>query len=426
MICAPWQRGQAVIVATVFFLLISLTIMFGIISPVLRHIESIAESGQSRGSFYTAEALNEDLLYRIEENMTVPPAPTLSLNGATAVGTITDVADGKEVLVTGTQAGLVRTLKSHLTFGSGASFFYGVQSGQGGITMINSSLVIGNLYSNGPVTGSNSNLVQGDVVSAGPAGLIDGVHATLSAWAHTILNSTIDKDAHYTTISNTTVGGTLFPGSPDQVPSPLPISDEQITLWENDALAGGTHTSPCPYSITGNVTLGPKKIDCDLNVSGSAVITLLGPLWVSGNIGISNSADVRIDPSVGSKSIAIIADNPSDRTAGSRITISNTTQFFGSGSPNSYVLLVSQNNSAEQGGGTDAIRISNSATGDLLLYAGHGKIELANSVSLKEVTAYKISLSNTAQVTYETGLASLLFTAGPGGGYVFDRWREVE
>src|SRR3989344_2148337 len=111
----------------------------------------------------------------------------------------------------------------------------------------------GIVFSSGPIMGHNSNIVRGDVISAGPSGLADGIHATSSVYAHTISNSNIDKDAYYTTISGTNVGGVSYPGSPDQATSSLPISDAKIDEWKAEALAGGTYSSPCPYTISGTV-----------------------------------------------------------------------------------------------------------------------------------------------------------------------------
>jgi hypothetical protein len=83
------------------------------------------------------------------------------------------------------------------------------------------------------------------------------------------------------------------------------------------------------------------------------------------------------------------------------------------------------NNSAENGGGNTAIDVSNSATGNLLIYAPHGKITLSNGVQLREVTGYKLSLNNSAQVIYSIGLAQPLFTSGPSGSWKIKRWRET-
>ena len=70
------------------------------------------------------------------------------------------------------------------------------------------------------------------------------------------------------------------------------------------------------------------------------------------------------------------------------------------------------------GGDVEAFELSNSASA-LVAYAAHGLIPIANSVSLKEVTAYKITMKNSATVTYDTGLPSAVFESGPGGSWTF-------
>jgi len=421
-----FKSGQAVLTAVLLFMFISTIITSGAYTVSYKESKTSREFADSKKSFFLSEAGVEDLSYRIINSKNYDASETLSLNGATTTTVVADVGGKKEVVSTATSSDLVRKIKVSMEESAGVSFHYGVQIGQGGIEMSNSSQVIGNVFSNGPIIGHNSNLIKGDVISAGPSGLIDGINATSSAYAHTIRNSNIDKDAYYQVISNTDVDGVSYPDSPDQATTSLPISDAQIDEWKSEALAGGTHTSPCPYNISGTVSIGPKKINCDLNISGSAVITLNGPVWVSGNINISNSADIKINPSLGDKSVPVIADKESNRTSSSQIYLSNTVEFFGSGSSKSYILFVSRNNSAESGGGNAAITVSNSANGKVLLYAPHGMIYLSNSISVKEASAYKISLANSASVIYETGLANLLFTSGPSGGYSIDGWQETQ
>lgn len=420
------SRGQAIMLASFFFLVISLTVGLGVVNPVINQTESIRSIERGTRSFYGAEGVTQDVLYRLAKGMQVGDVETISYGGYSATATTTTVFDGKEISSSGNQSNFLRKSKAHLSSGAGVSFNYGMQSGEGGIVLENSSSVVGNVYSNGPIDGSGSNLIKGSVVSAGSSGSIEGVHATSSAFAHTITGSDIDGDAYYQTISGTSVDGTLHPNSPDQSTSTLPISDDLITEWESDAVAGGTISSPCPYKIDDDITIGPKKISCDLEITGDPTVTLTGPLWVSGNITIKNTAILKVSSSLGGKSAPIIADNISNQTTSSKITVENSTVFQGSGSVGSYVLLVSQNKSAEQGGSEKAIILKNSADGDLLVYAGHGEILLENSIDVKEVTAWRIRLKNSAEVLYETGLANLLFSGGPAGGYVFDRWREVE
>ena len=109
-----------------------------------------------------------------------------------------------------------------------------------------------------------------------------------------------------------------------------------------------------------------------------------------------------------------------------KIELQNSAQFQNSGTEGSYILILSQNNSAENGGGEKAIILKNSANGDVLVYAGHGEIELQSSVDLKEVTAYRIRIKNSAQIIYESGLANILFTSGPSGGYSISDWKEIK
>lgn len=372
-----------------------------------------------------AESGLEDLSYRLIKGKNYNATEVLSLDGYFATTTIVDISGAKEITATGTASKMIRKSKVKLKNDNGVSFHYGVQVGEGGIVMENSSQVIGNVFSNGPIAGQNSNLVKGDVISAGLSGSVNGVHATGTIYARAISNSDIDKDAYYTTISNTTVDGVSYPGSPDQATSSLPVTDAIIEDWKI-AAAVSVISSPCPYRISSNITIGPAKINCNLEISGSPTVTIAGPVWVVGNIEIENSPTVKLASSLGANSIAVIADNPSNRTTSSKIELENSTQFQNSGTEGSYILFISQNNSAQSGGSEKAIRAENSMSGEVLVYAGRGEVHLKNTVNLREVSAYKIRLSNSAQVIYESGIANLLFTSGPSGGYSIESWREAE
>ena len=420
-----YQRGQAVLMVVTFLTFISLAVLYGIISPTIKNVSLSRGVVSSAKSYYLAESGSEDAYYRLKSGKQTSPTETLSLDGGTVTTIISDIGGNeKEIISTGDLLNAARKLKTSIVVSNGASFNYGVQVGQGGFVMENSSSVLGNIYSNGTVSGSGSSLVRGDVVSAGPSGLVSGIHATSSIYAHTILNSTIDKNAYYQIISGSSVSGTSYPNSQDQPIISLPISDETVSGWETDAESGGVINSPCPYKINSNITIGPKKINCDLEISGTPTITLTGNLWIAGNVDIKNNPTIKVSSSLSGKTIAIIADNPSNRTSESKIEIENSVVVQGAGT-GSYVLFLSQNQSAEQGGGERAIEVQNSASGDILVYAGHGEILLKNNIGLKEVTAYRVRLQNSAQVSYEIGAASLLFTGGPSGGWELKNWFET-
>jgi len=425
------KQGYVLVLALVF-----LGIFFTTATAYLNFVTTSARSARvdisQSQALAIAEAGMNKAVYQLNQNTSYTGETTTSFGEGVFTVSVSNIDSvSKRVTATGyvpnsTNPVATKTIKATVGINNAViSFHYGVQAGRGGFSLENSSSITGNVYASGPIIGTSQNYIYGDVVSAGPDGLVYGIHATSSVYAHTIGNASratiIDRNAYYALSRvNTTVGGTSYPNSPDQATTSLPISDAQIEEWETVAASGGTATcSSGSYNIpSGNVSLGPIKIPCDVNISGTSVVTLNGHIWVTGNITIQNSALVRISPSLGSENIAIIADNPSNRLTSSKIMVKNTASFQSSGAPGSFVLLVSQNNSAENGGSVEAMELSNSASA-MIAYAAHGLIPLQNSVSLKEVTAYKITLKNSANVRYDTGLASTVFDSGPGASWSF-------
>jgi hypothetical protein len=417
------ERGY-ILLLVIVFTGVFLTMLGGIVAYAASYAKLQRNTIGSAQALTLAEAGLDKAVYELNADLSYAGESNTALGNGTITISVADLGgDTKRVTVTGyvpnsTSPIAQKTVKATISIDADiVSFKYGVQAGEGGVRLLNSSSVRGNLYSTGSVIGGN-NYVRGEVISAGPTGLIRGIHATSSAYAHTIENSTIDKDAYYQSISGSTVIGTSYPGSADQPTTTLPISDEQIEAWEAQAEAGGTISSPCPYTISSSITIGPKKIDCDLEISGNNyTITLTGPLWVNGSIDIKNSPTITINSSAGNAGVAIVADNPSNRTTSSKIDLDNSMTVEGTGAATSHVLFVSQNNSGELGGSEVAINLDNSAHGQLLVYSGHGIISLANSVSIREVSAWRIEAKNTAEIVYSTGLANALFTAGPGASW---------
>ncbi|HAO64446.1 TPA: hypothetical protein DCQ44_00495 [Candidatus Taylorbacteria bacterium] len=434
------KRGQAILIVVIMCTTVFLTIVLGVIDPIVNELRLSNDLLVSKSSFYTAESGSEDVVFRIKNsqisNYSVPLY--LSLNGGVATTTITNTPTGKQIATTAGVNNNIRSNQASVTLGAGISFHYGIQAGNGGFSLSQSSSVTGNIFSSGSVVGSG-NVITGDVVSAGSSGFIQGVHINGSAYAHVLgatgAGTTVDKNAYYSTLINTSVGGTKFPGSADLATTTLPISDDQVSAWESDAAAGGTlasnfcnsyNSSSNTCNITSNKTLGPKKIPFNLVVSGSGtVLTVTGPLWVTGNITISTNAAVNMDPSLGGTNVAIIADNPSNRASSGLVSVGQGSTFAGSGAPNSFVFMISQNNSAENGGSVVAVSLGQGASA-LVVYACHGRIDLSQSVSVKEVTAYDINLSQSANVTYDTGLPSIIFESGPSGGWNISGWKEVQ
>lgn len=417
------KKGQAMITAVIFFLFISAAVVFGVASTLLSEMKTARVLSDSKNSFYTAEAGIESTALRAKKGYALNAIEIVPIGSASSSILVDEPsADDKTLTAKAIINYATRAVEARMTRSTGVSFFYGTQSGNGGLVLENNSSITGNVFSNGTVVGTGSNLISGSVISAGSGGRVESVHATGTVYAHTIRNAIVDGDAHYQSISNSTVWGALYPGSSDKDVIAFPIADAVIAGWESLA-ATTVINSPCPYTIQSDTTIGPAKITCDLKIKGSPTVTLGGPLWVSGNIEIENNSIIQIDPSLAGKSIAIIADNKANQLTSSSISLGNNPQFAGSGN-GSYIILISQNKSAEQGGTEKAIEIENNALGDFLVYASHGEIFLQNNAVLKEATGFRMRLKNNANVVFEKGLESLVFSSGAGGTWYQNGWAE--
>lgn len=226
---------------------------------------------------------------------------------------------------------------------------------------------------------------------------------------------TIKKDAYYQILdSSVTVNGTKYPGSVDPPPTVFPVSDANITDWKNQALTGGTSGN-----INGcTMTLGPKKINGNLTIGSGCIVTVKAPLWVIGNISAGNSARFVLDQSFGGASGVIVVDGTT--------TLGNGSDLRGSGTAGSYLMLLStfDSSASEESetctdgseSGQVAVDTGNSSISGIL-YAPRGIVNLANGASFKEITAWSIAMGNGAILNYDTGFASIVFSAGPSGSF---------
>ena len=370
-----FQAGQAMMIATILFLVVSVTIIFGLAGPIVRQQKIVSNLITSRQSYFVAEAGVEDVSYRFITDKAVGASETINLSGSSATTVTTDTSEGKLITGTGNALNNIRKVRTELIFGEGVSFNYGIQVGTGGFELSNNAGVVGNVYSNANITGQNGSYITGDAFAVG-------------------------------SVSGVSVSGTTLTGQTSQAFS---ITDAQISGWKDEALVGGVVGS---QDLDGtNNTLGPKKIEGDLELDNNAVLTVTGTLWVTGNLVLSNGAEVKLDSSYGSGDGVIVVDGVS--------TLSNDAEFNGSGTSGSYIMLLSTNNTGS------AIVLSNNA-GAVILYAPEGTVKLSNNAGIKQVTAKTIELQNNSTIIYESGLVNSAFTSGPSGGYSITSWQEVE
>lgn len=437
------QHGAAMLLFVLFFAFATSVMMFTLNQSIFSDLSDFNNLTRSKQAILASESGVEDVVYRrLFGTFSVDNTEELVIGDVRAT-TTTDYDSPNDIYTIESIADkgtVVRKSQALMTVSAGSSFNYGLQAGNGGISLSNNSDIYGNIYSNGTVQGAGSAEVFGDIVSAGPTGIVADITATGSIFANTIDHINAGMDAHYNvrigTLAQNPVGGTRYTPVTNQPIVDLPITDATIEEWKEAIEDYGTViTSSNPlcssgtYTIDTNVTIGYLKVECNLDIrktGASTIVTLDGPIWVSGNLSFTQGPTLRVDLSLGRRSVQMIADNESNRLTSSRIEVRNATTFSGSGDDRSYIMLLSMNESASLSGTQIAIDVAQSANGDVLVYSGNGLVEIGNNIDLREVTAYKIDVANGSSVTYESGLASLLFTAGPGGGYTLEDWQQIE
>lgn len=256
--------------------------------------------------------------------------------------------------------------------------------------------------------GSSSGKIEG--VTIGSSGEGD-------AWAYEVKDSIIEGNLYCQIGSgNNKEECNITRSAPVQ--QSWPISDGNIEEWKTEASDGGS-TSTVSISNSEVKSLGPIKINGNLNVTSGAILNLDGTIYVTGDVNVGSNAIIRANPALGSTGAILITDG--------RVISSGGGQFQGSGAPNSYILLVTTSSCPDSSGcdNQNAIEIIGGA-GAVALNAQKGSISFSGGAQARQVTANKIIMAGGTSVIYESGLVNPSFTAGPSGSWKIDSWKEVE
>lgn len=164
------QNGYIILVDTIFFIAITLIIVVGVINPLFSHNAAVKGLLASKQTYLVAHSAAEDAFYRIKTGKTLPPSTTLSLSSGSATITTTDNGGQKTITVNGQQNNYQRNLQLSIGTGAGIDFNYGLQAGNGGVTIGGGSTIIGNIYSNGTIH-AVSTTITGTAAAADSAAL---------------------------------------------------------------------------------------------------------------------------------------------------------------------------------------------------------------------------------------------------------------
>ncbi len=382
------MKGQILVIA-IIFLAVVMVLSASLFQRVAGFLRFGANTTLREQATVAAEAGVERALWQLNQTAGGYSGETNTAIGSTATFTVT-ITNKASSLKTITSTGYIpdgtnpkakRTIKvDALISAESISFRYAVQVGTGGITMSNSATVNGSVYSNKPdgatksIQGYNSSVITGDAWAVGTI-------STPDPWVQGVKHE-------------------------NQPASQMPTIDYQY--WKDTAAAGGTTDcsvtpTACNLSGLGSATIGPQKYLGNLTISNSRIVTMQGPVYVTGNFSISNSAQLNLDNSFGSAGTVLIVDGT--------INVSNTGLFNPTNAnPKGYILVVSTSTAP------NAVAISNQGA-TAVFYALEGGAQLANTAQVSALVANTLTMQNSATLNYDSGLASAQFSSGPGGSW---------
>ncbi|MFM7088619.1 MAG: hypothetical protein ACKOW9_03745 [Candidatus Paceibacterota bacterium] len=261
---------------------------------------------------------------------------------------------------------------------------------------------------------------QFKVFTTGSTGLIAG--SSGSQW-NPLRIGTVSGTAQANTVNYVNVTGTLYcqngtgnnkscTSQADPTPQSFPIPDAYIDGWKAVAENGGTHNGNYSVGLAG-ATLGPQKINGDLNISSGGTLTVTGTLWVTGNITLSGNGRIVLSSSYGQYDGVIVNDGT--------ITIGSSSSVGGSGVSGSYMMMLTTSNSVS------AINISG-GSGAVILYAANGTLNISGGATVNSATAYRILVSGGSDLVYESGLANVEFSSGVSApvSISIGDWNEIQ
>ncbi|MDP2720822.1 MAG: hypothetical protein Q8O75_02680 [bacterium] len=442
------EGGQIAIILVLTLLSTAsiLVVALGVVAfNEVKKLNNVVKSAQS---YYVAEAGIEDVVTRVKNKMIYPNPGTYSfpVGQGTAEVTISGSLENLSIVSKGDVANRIRKVAVNLTSlpsETDVDFNYGVQVGDGGLSMKSNSEVTGGVFANGPIfcpsgCGGGVTLpkIVGDAFSAVPAGST-GIGQNLAIKKSA--PGATDGNGHANTIRSVTADGTLYcktgsgnnkvcdTSEDDPEPQSLPVSDSTINTWKSWAAAGGEQGDT---TIPGGTTssIGPRKINGNLTINSNSTLIVTGTIWVTGNITVNSNSLILLHSSFGADGSAVVLAGDTGNTG--QIVINSNVTICGSnggvlGSCNtengSYIMFLS---TFPFDPTQDAIlAYSNILTS--ILYANNGAIRLNSNVRVKEVTGYGLRLESDATVTFETGLGSVVFTTGPGAVFKINSWEEV-
>ena len=284
------QSGQAILIAVIMCTSIFLAIVIGVVEPTINELQISNNLLNSKANLYVAESSAEDAVYRVKNNLILDYTTpiSLNLNGYEASTTVPQDGSIKTIDTTGSAENNFRKIETNIVSGVGVHFNYAVQTGAGGLSLIGSSQINGNVYSTGSVGATGDATIIGDV------------------WAHNVTGANVAGTIYCQTGTGNNKLCDISRNDPPE--QNFPITDADIQTWKASATSTGAIYSGDLHVTSTSTSTGPMKITGNLIVGSDGTLILTGTIWVQGNIIFENGGKLELVSDYSKSGGVLIAD----------------------------------------------------------------------------------------------------------------------
>lgn len=468
-----------VMIVMFFFLVVSVSIA----EFAIGHYSSTRRTLFNVSAMKAADAGADHFMYQINQNSgyrgttNAPSGTTNSCTGytITPIELVNNVEQGRVTYESCAEPGLLTnerfvnvtakvykpassttpksTRKLRLTIkDSNTAAGYTVQTGNGGLTLSNSSNVgSGDFYINGQLVMTNNSVI-GDASGVKDsrlwvAGLGCGSGASYPQICPGTNASTLPiyltNSAHiYADVHspNMTGGGSAGSGTRSRMTDnglidgiapalSMPDDNRAVVMGRNTWTSRQASQADCPNGQnTTTWVAGTKFTGSNINVDTNCVVTILGDVWIEGGLQLSNSASIQVGSSVTEAPNIIIDGQNGFRGSNNTSLVKNSSgvamavrTFWSSAGTCTATCPVPTGSALQTSQNTVTVQSSNafSAPGTTF-YAVYSGLRVDNGTNVGQLIAQKINLANSGIITFSAPQTNV------GGGGTWDvRYYEV-
>lgn len=316
---------------------------------------------------------------------------------------------------------------------------YAIQTGNGGLTISNSVSINGNIYVNGRLQINNSSTVG---TAASPAQVWVAGYGCGSGPAYPSLcagTSQSDLPIYIGSSSGHIYGNVHAPnmtgscfdcnmtrqrmtlaGLVDAVAPPLSLPDTNRTATISAAPYTNVSASTASCAGSQNVTWNARTHfigNNDINISNNCTVTITGDIWIQGSLRLSNNGRIVIANGLSTPPKIFIDGQSGFQPSNSSLIIANSsgvsadiTTFWSTAGACSQtppgICPVPSGAALQNSSNTVTIQTNNSFSAlGARFYAAYSQIRINNSVSVGQLIAQKIELSNSGIITFGNNAA---------------------